>query len=133
MGMQTTIDDLKPLDTGEEQLDDAVTSVLNDPGQEDTIEQFEAGNADTEFLEPTEAAVVQTETGLHELGPPFLIEDVGIKLDLAKVFVDMGDSDAARETLLEVINEGDDSQIKLAKNLPFPPLIFPLNRVSVLW
>ena len=153
IGMQTTMNDLKPLDLDEGELDEdeldisdvpddtvamqaddlkidtgllqadpeataAYTpSSLSDAVDGDDTEQFDASNIDTEFLDPAEQTVAQTHTDLEELGPPSLIEEVGTKLDLAKAFVDMGDSDAAKETLLEVINEGDESQIKAAKDL----------------
>lgn len=149
IGMQTTMNDLKPLDIDEDDLDvagalddtvamqsedltvDIDTGIrpvdpeetaayestsLGDALGDDT-EQFDVSNIDTEFLDPAEQTVAQTHTDLEELGPPSLIEEVGTKLDLAKAFVDMGDSDAAKETLLEVINEGDESQIKAAKDL----------------
>jgi len=99
-----------------EDLEATAAYISNSSDLEDT-EQFDASNMDTEFLDPAEATVAQTVTDLHELGPPSLIEEVGTKLDLAKAFVDMGDSDAAKETLLEVISEGDESQIKAAKDL----------------
>ena len=83
----------------------------------DSTEQFDPSGVDTEFLDPAENTVAQNATDLHELGSPSLIEEVGTKLDLAKAFVDMGDSDAAKETLLEVINEGEESQIRAAKDL----------------
>ncbi len=145
IGMQTTMNDLKPLDIDEDDsdvagvLDDTVamqsedltvdidtgirpvdpeeTSAYESSSLSDDTEQFDVSNIDTEFLDPAEQTVAQTRTDLEELGPPSLIEEVGTKLDLAKAFVDMGDSDAAKETLLEVINEGDESQIKAAKDL----------------
>jgi len=148
IGMQTTMNDLKPLDIDEDELDIAgalddtvamqadelevdtgispadpeataayTSSALSDFNDSDDTEQFDASNIDTEFLDPAEQTVAQTHTDLQELGPPSLIEEVGTKLDLAKAFVDMGDSDAAKETLIEVINEGDESQIKAAKDL----------------
>ena len=140
VGMHTTMDDLKSLDmdgldsddTVAHEADDELSAALDtmgtseDPdataayipkGLDDDTEQFDAGQMDTEFLDPAEATIAQTATDLDELGPPSLIEEVGTKLDLAKAFVDMGDSDAAKETLLEVINEGDESQIKAAKDL----------------
>ena len=83
----------------------------------DATEQLDADQLDTEFLDVSENTINQTATDLHELGPPSLIEEVGTKLDLAKAFADMGDSDAAKETLLEVINEGDESQVVAAKDL----------------
>ncbi len=138
VSMQTTVDDLQPLEMDEESLDTTVAlqtdedfdvgldtaANLDDPDataaymqdQQET-EQFDSSNLDTEFLDPAEATVAQTATDLKELGPPSLIEEVSTKLDLAKAFVDMGDADAAKETLLEVINEGDESQIEEAREL----------------
>ena len=139
IGMQTTMNDLKPLDLDESDLaalDDTVAMQADElgidtgisptdaeataaytPSSQDDTEQFDVSDIDTEFLDPAEQTVAQTHTDLQELGPPSLIEEVGTKLDLAKAFVDMGDSDAAKETLIEVINEGDESQIKAAKDL----------------
>ena len=148
IGMQTTMNNIEPLDLDEGEFDisgasdDTVAmqaddlnldtgllptdpeataaytpSPLSNALDGDDTEQFDASNMDTEFLDPAEQTVAQAHTDLEELGPPSLIEEVGTKLDLAKAFVDMGDSDAAKETLLEVIGEGDESQIKAAKDL----------------
>ena len=149
IGMQTTMNDIEPLDIDEGELDtestadDTIAMQADDLGLDtgltpadadetaaympssssvdalggDDTEQFDVSNIDTEFLDPADQTVAQTHTDLEELGPPSLIEEVGTKLDLAKAFVDMGDSDAAKETLLEVINEGDESQIRAAKDL----------------
>ena len=45
------------------------------------------------------------------------VDEVGTKLDLAKAYVDMGDSDGARSILDEVLEEGDDAQKAQAKEL----------------
>ncbi len=45
------------------------------------------------------------------------VDEIGTKLDLAKAYVDMGDSDGARSILDEVIEEGDDSQKQQAEEL----------------
>jgi pilus assembly protein FimV len=45
------------------------------------------------------------------------VDEVGTKLDLAKAYVDMGDSDGARSILDEVMEEGDDSQKAQAQQL----------------
>ena len=45
------------------------------------------------------------------------VDEVGTKLDLAKAYVDMGDSDGARSILDEVMEEGDDSQKEQAQQL----------------
>ena len=43
--------------------------------------------------------------------------DVSTKLDLARAYIDMGDLDVARNTLKEVLEEGDDSQQQEARQL----------------
>lgn len=45
------------------------------------------------------------------------VDEVGTKLDLAKAYVDMGDSDGARSILDEVMEEGDDDQKTQAEEL----------------
>ena len=45
------------------------------------------------------------------------VDEVGTKLDLAKAYVDMGDSDGARSILDEVLEEGDDTQKQQAEEL----------------
>ncbi len=46
-----------------------------------------------------------------------LDEDASTKLDLARAYIDMGDSDGARKVLEEVVNEGDDSEVQQANEL----------------
>ena len=74
-------------------------------------EQFDIGDIDTEMVD------LGNFGDDDDLDPPSVIEEVGTKLDLAKAFVDMGDEDAAKETLTEVIEQGDQTQIKEAKDL----------------
>lgn len=45
------------------------------------------------------------------------VDEIGTKLDLAKAYVDMGDSDGARSILDEVMEEGDDTQKQQAEQL----------------
>ncbi|MFV2057608.1 MAG: FimV/HubP family polar landmark protein [Thiohalomonadales bacterium] len=45
------------------------------------------------------------------------VDEIGSKLDLAKAYVDMGDSDGARSILDEVMEEGDDTQKEQAQQL----------------
>ncbi len=45
------------------------------------------------------------------------VDEIGTKLDLAKAYVDMGDSDGARSILDEVMEEGDASQKQQAEQL----------------
>ena len=42
------------------------------------------------------------------------VDEVGTKLDLARAFVDMGDTEGARSSLEEVMSEGDEKQKKEA-------------------
>ena len=44
-------------------------------------------------------------------------DEVNTKLDLARAYIDMGDSDGARSTLEEVLEEGDSEQCKEAQEL----------------
>lgn len=45
------------------------------------------------------------------------VDEVGTKLDLAKAYIDMGDSDGAKSILDEVVEEGDATQKQEAKEL----------------
>jgi len=45
------------------------------------------------------------------------VDEIGSKLDLAKAYVDMGDSDGARSILDEVMEEGDATQKQQAQQL----------------
>lgn len=53
----------------------------------------------------------------HDDGPIVTPEQVDTKLDLAKVYIDMGDQDGAREILAEVLSEGTDTQRDAAMRL----------------
>jgi len=71
------------------------------------------------------ADIVQLDTGSDEIDLDgeldedifSNVDEVGTKLDLAKAYVDMGDSDGARSILDEVLEEGDDSQKQQAEEL----------------
>ncbi|MFK8028055.1 MAG: FimV/HubP family polar landmark protein [Gammaproteobacteria bacterium] len=78
---------------------------------DDVTEQFDVGNIDSTMTDLGEFGAD------YELENPSVIEEVGTKLDLAKAFVDMGDEDAAKETLTEVMEQGDVTQIQQAKDL----------------
>lgn len=45
------------------------------------------------------------------------LDELETKLDLAKAYIDMGDSDAAKEIIAEVLDKGNPEQIKTARNL----------------
>ena len=112
--------DLDQLALGEEQ----------GPGEE------EQGVDEAEVLTPNEAAAVELDNiiALHgqelEEGPTEekelpdgLVaggaseEDVQTKLDLARAFLDLGDSEGARGILEEVVVEGNDRQREEAESL----------------
>jgi len=84
-----------------------------------------AGSAGMSLDFDHSADIVQLDTGSHdidldgELDEDIFsnVDEVGTKLDLAKAYVDMGDSDGARSILDEVLEEGDDSQKQQAEEL----------------
>lgn len=78
---------------------------------ESVTEQFDIEDIDTEMVDLGNFA------DDDDMDPPSVIEEVGTKLDLAKAFVDMGDQDAAKETLTEIMEQGDNTQIREAKDL----------------
>ncbi len=81
---------------------------------DDVTEQFDAGDVGDIDSTMTDLGEFGDD---YELETPSVIEEVGTKLDLAKAFVDMGDEDAAKETLTEVMEQGDQTQIQEAKDL----------------
>ncbi|MBL4702808.1 MAG: hypothetical protein JKX85_16305, partial [Phycisphaeraceae bacterium] len=78
---------------------------------DEVTEQFDVGNIDATMTDLGEFG------DDYDLENPSVVEEIGTKLDLAKAFVDMGDEDAAKETLTEVIEQGDQTQIQQAKDL----------------
>jgi pilus assembly protein FimV len=78
----------------------------------EVTEQFDANNLDDALDDLGDFA-----NSSDDLEAPSVAEEIGTKLDLAKAFVDMGDEDAAKETLTEVIDMGDETQIAEAKAL----------------
>ena len=102
-----TIDDL------DENLVASETGTLEDGVLTDDsdTEQFDVGSIDSSMADLGEFG-----DDADSATPP-VDEDVDTKLDLAKAFVDMGDKDAAKETLTEVIEQGDVKQIQEAKEL----------------
>ena len=78
----------------------------------EVTEQFDANNLDDAVDDLGDFS-----NSSDDLEAPSVAEEVGTKLDLAKAFFDMGDEDAAKETLTEVIDMGDETQIAEAKAL----------------
>ena len=69
-----------------------------------------------EFDEPSKPNMNKI-LGLKDLSNEPTMTDVGAKLDLARAYIDMGDPDVARNTLKEVLEEGDDLQQQEARQL----------------
>ena len=78
----------------------------------EVTEQFDSNNLDNALDDLGDFA-----NNSDDMDAPSVAEEVGTKLDLAKAFVDMGDENAAKETLTEVIDMGDETQIAEAKEL----------------
>jgi pilus assembly protein FimV len=103
--------DLEGLGGGEEAATMELDAELEAPVEEFTAESeallAEAGEDEGEVLDLGD-----------ELDDTFGdVDEVGTKLDLAKAYVDMGDSDGARSILDEVMEEGDEEQKKQAEEL----------------
>jgi len=92
-------------DTDSLELDDMDELSLDDSSAEDDMVLAAGGESDMSELEDLDDDVFGE------------VDEVGTKLDLARAYVDMGDSDGARGILNEVIEEGDDSQKSQAKEL----------------
>jgi len=107
---------------------------LEDTGDELSLDDYSAEDEDALDLEldldesPSSAGigaadnVITLDTGMDDdegLGEDIFadVDEIGTKLDLAKAYVDMGDSDGARSILDEVLEEGDDTQKQQAEQL----------------
>ncbi len=85
----------KPLPEGERQVDEPL--------------EFNPDEGDLPAAEADLALELEQDTALPDT--------VGTKLDLARAYIDMGDSDSARSILEEVIDEGDDARQQEAREL----------------
>jgi len=77
----------------------------------DLDDSFDLADGTTEFDESSDL------TGEFDEDIFANVDEIGSKLDLAKAYVDMGDSDGARSILDEVMEEGDDTQKEQAQQL----------------
>ena len=117
------------LDDDDESLDDeSIDEIVDDSDgatqeivqlDEDESEQEEEPAAEPEVEE--ESVEDQPETEAADSDDDFDLDmegdEIGTKLDLAKAYSDVGDTDGAREMLEEVIEEGSDEQKAEAKKL----------------
>ena len=77
-------------------------------------------NVDGRLLDQPDSEVALAEGGIDgELDDALFadVDEIGTKLDLAKAYIDMGDSEGARSILDEVIEEGNDNQKQEAQVL----------------
>lgn len=112
--------DLGDFKFGGEEGTEAPEAATPAPESHDNALDFTPG----EGVEATTAAPEATPAtdelaGLEELGELDLgdLDAVGTKLDLARAYVDMGDGEAARGILDEVLKEGNDEQRQQAQQL----------------
>jgi len=104
-GLSFADDDDAPLELSMEDTEEESSGALSmDYEQSADIVQFDAGG-DIDLDGELDEDIFSN------------VDEVGTKLDLAKAYVDMGDSDGARSILDEVLEEGDDSQKQQAEEL----------------
>ena len=95
-------DIIESVDDGED-----ATALSDDEGDSERTGTFAPGD----FDEPT--AAVSSVADMDDIGDLMLpddVDEVSTKLDLARAFIDMGDTEGARGSLEEVLTEGNDEQ-----------------------
>ncbi|MGM0563418.1 MAG: FimV/HubP family polar landmark protein [Pseudomonadota bacterium] len=122
-------------DFGTEEKDDSSDSGEVDLGSDDSGDDgfdldFDTGDDDEEDDAASETSMLDDDdldTMIDDIGEegeipegedmPDNLDEVGTKLDLAKAYIDMGDTEGAKSSLEEVIEEGSDEQKKAAEEL----------------
>jgi len=127
LGMKDSDDaeDISIIDFGGDDFDEptAVVEVVADDDvfviDDDDAEESRTGTfAPGDFDEPTEAiASIADVDDIDDLMLPEDVDEVSTKLDLARAFIDMGDTEGARGSLEEVVSEGNAEQKAEAKAL----------------
>jgi len=129
MDMDTTeleADNSIDFDSGSFEMEsDESISVEDDSPLELSMDDGDSSASEFSLEMDQGADIVQLDTGSDEIDLDgeldedifSNVDEVGTKLDLAKAYVDMGDSDGARSILDEVLEEGDDSQKQQAEEL----------------
>ena len=125
-GEKSPESDAQPSDEPDAQPSDEPDAQPNNEPEADNVislESFSASDPETEIepenesRQPTgfkKAKVIPIDSEQAvELDPA----DPEVKLDLARAYISMGDEDAAREILKEVLDTGDDAQIREAKEM----------------
>jgi len=101
-----------------ESIDEADDSIAMDVDVDDGDDVQTGTFAPGDFEQPTGA--VDPLSDIDDIGDLMLpddVDEVSTKLDLARAFIDMGDTEGARGSLEEVMSEGNDDQKAEAKSL----------------
>ena len=101
-----------------ESIDDEDDSIAMDVDVEDSEDVKTGTFAPGDFEEPT--AATESLADIDDIGDLMLpddVDEVSTKLDLARAFIDMGDTEGARGSLEEVMSEGNEEQKAEAKSL----------------
>jgi len=94
-----------------ESIDDAGDSTAMDVSAEDDDAVRTGTFAPGDFEQPTAAVgSVSDIDDISDLMLPDDVDEVSTKLDLARAFIDMGDTEGARGSLEEVLSEGNEEQ-----------------------
>jgi len=97
-----------------ETVEDDDSIVLDEDAEDVKTGTFAPGD----FEEPT--AATESIADIDDIGDLMLpddVDEVSTKLDLARAFIDMGDTEGARGSLEEVMSEGNEEQKAEAKSL----------------
>ena len=107
------------LDLSEFEDDEALAMDIEMDVDNSKTDTFAPGD----FDDPEELLADETDLegfgidGIEDLMLPDDVDEVSTKLDLARAFIDMGDSEGARSSLDEVVSEGNDEQKAEATSL----------------
>ncbi len=114
-------EDISIIDFGGEDFvepTDVVESVDDETGEIEAEDVKTGTFAPGDFEEPT--AATESLGDIDDIGDLMLpddVDEVSTKLDLARAFIDMGDTEGARGSLEEVMSEGNEEQKAEAKAL----------------
>ena len=119
--------DLGSMDMGDSSAEDEITAEAEPEAElemsDDNSLDFDLGGLDeaptSEDEEETSSMEITDADMETELDESLFadVDEVGTKLDLARAYIDMGDSDGAKSILDEVMEEGDDTQKNEAEDL----------------
>ncbi len=120
-------DDISIIDFGGEDFAEPTDIIESTSGSDDAVIDIDDEDNDAvktgtfapgDFEEPT--GVADSISDIDDIGDLMLpddVDEVSTKLDLARAFIDMGDTEGARGSLEEVMSEGNEEQKTEAKSL----------------